>query len=495
MTSNERIVRTQAQQVGPFTGSNNNVDIRMNGGQVVNMAKSYLEVELRANIIPATSDTDSAGIYDVQIQFGVSNESPAFNVGLIRNCRLSSQMQGTLEEINRVDILKTNLNNITMSRDEKLSLSVASLAQNKNYGKQRYGIFTDLLSEGTTKSKQVIPQVKIPLSQLYGLGEQSQLDLNRTGDLNFHVELNNAVDFLLATIPTDNYDASMLPINATGSLSGIVPAGTGTLLSVELGMKFETLDQLPFWVGQHCTISGTPASTGGGVPVPQLNKGSQIITGISRAATTGIVTLTFGTSILTTLTGQSWSNLICTPDVTGAAATISIENVSLVSTELMNASPSGQVSYFTYETEQMTSSTTGVSTSQIFTLPPDCINYFAMFPLVGTLVSSFTNPKDYRNRLDNNQETSRPVEFDSPLYYEQIRRTLINGGMRLRDLNLQTNVTVDPNASISGGAIWNMVMNATPQTKENKILQMNINVKSTPSPGSINLYKQIVKVL
>ena len=488
MSSSERIVRTQALQVGPFSGSNNNVDIRMNGGQVVNMAKSYIECELRANITPATTDTTSAGIYDVQVNFGTNNSNPAFNVGLVRNCRLSSQNQGMLEEVNRVDILKTNLNNITMTRDEKLSLSVSSLAQSKNYGKQRYGLFADLLSEGSDKSKQVVPRVKIPLSQLFGLGEQSQLDLNRTGDLNFHVELNNQI--LQASIPANNYDATMIVCQKAGSPSGVIPASTANLKSVDLNMKFETLDQLPFWVGQHGTFTGTDSGSG-----ETFTTASQAITEISRAPATGIVTLTFASDITTTTAGQSWSNVKFTPDVAGASATISIENVSLVSTELLNASPSGQVSYFTYETEQLTVSSTE-KLSQIFTLPPDCIGYYAMFPQADTLTSGFTNPKEYRNRLDNEQENSRPVEFDSPLYYEQIRRTLINGGMRLRDLNLYNDVTVDPNTSISGGGKWEMIMNSAPQTQANKILQMNISATSgNNGPASINVYKQIVKVL
>ena len=488
MSSSERIVRTQGLQVGPFSGSNNNVDIRMNGGQVVNMAKSYIECELRANITPATTDTTSAGIYDVQVNFGTNNSNPAFSVGLVRNCRLSSQNQGMLEEVNRVDILKTNLNNITMSRDEKLSLSVSSLAQTKNYGKQRYGLFSDLLSEGTDKSKQVVPRVKIPLSQLFGLGAQSQLDLNRTGDLNFHVELNNQI--LQASIPANNYDATMIVCQKAGSPSGVIPASTANLKSVDLNMKFETLDQLPYWVGQHGTFTGVDSGAG-----ETFTTASQVITEISRAPATGIVTLTFASDITTTTASQSWSNVKFTPDVAGASATISIENVSLVSTELMGASPSGQVSYFTYETEQLTVASTE-KLSQIFSLPPDCIGYYAMFPQADTLTSGFTNPKEYRNRLDNEPENTRPVEFDSPLYYEQIRKTLINGGMRLRDLNLYTDISVDPNTSISGGGKWEMIMSPVPQTQGNKILQMNISATAgNNGPASINLYKQIVKLL
>lgn len=486
----ETIVRTQAQQVGPFTATNNNVDIRINGGQVVDMSKSYIECELRAIF----TGNVAGAVYPVAATFG--DNLPAYNVGLVRNCRLSSQMQGSLEDINRVDILRTNLNALTMSRDEKLSLSFGSLAQTQTTAAQRYGIFLDARSEGSGSSKQLIPRVKIPLSQLFGLGEQSQLDLNRTGNLDFHLELNNTDDTssLAAVVPTNNAELETLGLlgvqvaSGAGATGAGVPTGTAASKTIQLVTRYETLEDLPFFVNQPVTIAST-SSTGNGT----ISNANQNIESIDFERATGVITLTFPLDVWSATNG-SLVGCSCSPNYTGVSASISIENVSMVTTTLNGVSPSGQNSYFTYDTEQM-QVTPAQNFSQIFTLPPNCINYMALFPTTSGLYSQLDTLTDYRNRLDDVQENTRPVNIDSPLYYEQLRRTLINGGMRLRDLNLIVDCTEKAPEGIIAGNKWKIVANATPQTQRNKILQMNLNASTTAGVTKINVYKQIIKIL
>jgi len=488
----ETIVRTQAQQVGPFTATNNNVDIRINGGQVVDMSKSYIECELRATL---AGTTVAGAVYPVAVGFG--DDLPAYNVGLVRNCRLSSQNQGSLEDINRIDILRTNLNALTLSRDEKISLSFGSLAQTQTPAAQRYGLFLDPISEGAEPSRQLVPRVKIPLSQLFGLGEQSQLDLNRTGNLDFHLELNNNGDSqaLTASVPNNNTDLATLGLLGVQVASGAaatganVPANTAATKTIQLVSRYETLEDLPFFVNQHCTITFT-TQTGDGAII----NGTQNIESIAFDRATGVITLTFPLDVWSAGATGSLSGCACTPTYTGVTASISIENVSMVTTALNGASPSGQNSYFTYDTEQL-QVVPANNFSQIFTLPPNCINYISLFPTDAGLYSQLDDLKNYRNRLDDVQENTRPVEVDEPLYYEQLRRTLINGGMRLRDLNLITDCSKKAEDSITTGKKWRMVANATPQTQRNKILQMNISASSAAGVKKINVYKQIIKVV
>ena len=487
----ETIVRTQAQQVGPFTATNNNVDIRINGGQVVDMSKSYIECELRATI----GGTPVAGaVYPVAVNFG--DDLPAYNVGLVRNCRLSSQNQGSLEDINRIDILRTNLNALTLSRDEKISLSFGSLAQTQTPAAQRYGLFLDPISEGAEPSRQLVPRVKIPLSQLFGLGEQSQLDLNRTGNLDFHLELNNNGDgqALTASVPNNNTDLATLGLLGVQVASGAtatganVPTGTAATKTIQLVSRYETLEDLPFFVNQHCTIASTGNTGNGTISGPTQN-----IESIALDRATGEVTLTFPADVWSAVAG-TLTGCSCTPTYTGVTASVSIENVSMVTTALNGASPSGQNSYFTYDTEQL-QVVAATNFSQIFTLPPNCINYISLFPTDAGLYSQLDDLKNYRNRLDDVQENTRPVEVDEPLYYEQLRRTLINGGMRLRDLNKITDCSKKAEESITTGKQWRVVANATPQTQKNKILQMNITASSAAGVKKINVYKQIIKVV
>ena len=476
-TINEQIVRTQGNQVGPFTANNNRVDLILNGGQVVDMTKTYIEVELRAIITPATTDTLNNGVYDVACSFGDADY--AFNVGLIKNCRLDSQNLGNLEEINRVDMLQTNLNTLTLSQAEKESLSVSSLAQSKSFAHQRYGLFTDFQMEGTTKSINKVPKVKIPMSQLFGLGKVPLLDLNKTGNLTVHIELNN--DSLEGFVPTANYTAANIACQD-------IPISTNNLKTLDLTTTYENFEDIPYWIGQHVTVSGT--ATGGAT----FTNPSQIIIQIARLTTSGVVTLTFDAELTTTSATESFTAVLCTPDIAGSAVEISIENVAIVSSSITGVKPPEVVQYNTYTTEQMTVHAQQ-NFSQVVQLPPNCINYFCMFPLADTFRSAYQNAKQYRNRLDNEQETSRPVQYYTPLYYEQLRRTLVNAGMKLKDLNKVTDVS---NAFPTGvnNQNFEIVANAVNQTVGNKILQLNID-STTVNTGvtSINIYKQISKQL
>ena len=191
------------------------------------------------------------------------------------------------------------------------------------------------------------------------------------------------------------------------------------------------------------------------------------------------------------------ANTNVAPEFTGVAASVSVENVSLVYTSLQGANPSGQNAYMTFDTEQLSNNTQGQTNySQIFTLPPNCINYITMFPNDYLISNLGTGTFSYRNRLDDKQETFRKVDIDSSFYFEQLRRTLINGGMRLRVLGDVVDATAKLPASVNAGKRQNYVMNAVAQTANSKLLQMNITSGSSgEGPKKINLYKQLVKIL
>ena len=68
--------------------------------------------------------------------------------------------------------------------------------------------------------------------------------------------------------------------------------------------------------------------------------------------------------------------------------------------------------------------------------------------------------------------------------------------MRLRVLGKVVDATEKLPASVNAGKRQNYVMNAVPQTQNNKLLQMNISSETAgQGPQKINLYKQLVKLL
>ncbi len=485
----ENIVRIQANQVGPFTATNNIIDINIPGGQVIDMTRSYVEIELRSSYAHtgAQAGISINGTYNPVVNTTEAGDGIAYDVQMIRNCRLQSQNQGHLEEINRVDVLRTGLNNLTMSRDEQTSLNHLGVAQVRNNGNQRYGPFIDAVSEGDIKSTQKVPRAKIPLKQLFGLGEVSQLDLSKTGDLNIRLELNIPTVAFDATNYNGNVDAN--PVDSVGQVTAAQIVQATNNKDVVLTNKYENLHNLPFWVNQYIKLSGDTGTFVAGTGQ------YQVIKSIAHDPLTGTVTLTLPNDILNA--GQTLANTNVEPEFTGVAPSVSVENVSLVYTSLQGANPSGQNAYMTFDTEQLSNNVTGQKEySQIFTLPPNCINYITMFPNSNLISNLGTDGFSYRNRLDDKQETFRKVDIDSPFYFEQLRRTLINGGMRLRVLGKVVDATEKLPASVNAGKRQNYVMNAVPQTANSKLLQMNISSETVDQgPQKINLYKQLVKML
>ena len=283
----ETIVRIQSNQVGPFTSTNNIADINISGGQVIDMTRSYVEVELRS--VYNNTGVGANGTYNPVVTTQVNGNGICYDVQMIRNCRLQSQNQGHLEEINRVDVLRTGLNNLTLSRDEQNSLNHLGISQVRNNGDQRYGPFIDAVSSGDIKSTQKVPRVKIPMKQLFGLGEVSQLDLNRTGDLSMRLEL----EIPSVTLEGTNFNglASGTPASSTGQVTAETITASSSNRNVVLTNKYENLHNLPFWVNQFVKLTGTGTFATGGQ--------SQLIKSISRA-TDGTVTITLPNDNLTT---------------------------------------------------------------------------------------------------------------------------------------------------------------------------------------------------
>ena len=132
-----RISRINSNQTGEYTTSNNVVSVTIPAGQVVDLSKSYLEITMRVPVVDGQPSSGN-GVYNVQLAYGANFSNPIYNTSLIKNCRLSSQNQGLLEEINEVNVLTTNLKQMQESRSERLGNSYKSL--NQVYDKN--GIFS-----------------------------------------------------------------------------------------------------------------------------------------------------------------------------------------------------------------------------------------------------------------------------------------------------------------------------------------------------------------
>ena len=126
----DTIVKLVANQGGPFTQTSNLVDFDIPSDGVYDLSKSFVNIYSRIDTAdgagPADRSTGKA-VYSVGLLNGVTTADTAcehfYNVCFVKNASMSTQLNGRLEDINRVDLLRQNLNDLTMERAaQKLSL-------------------------------------------------------------------------------------------------------------------------------------------------------------------------------------------------------------------------------------------------------------------------------------------------------------------------------------------------------------------------------------
>ena len=284
------------------------------------------------------------------------------NTSLIKNCRLSSQNQGLLEEINEVNVLTTNLKQMQESRSERLGNSYKSLNQVYDKNQQKWNIFREFNATGAASSRETIARVPIMLSELFGLGRVQALDLRKTGDLRVEVELD--ISQISAEIIGDGDAVETDPEPLVGDGAPI------TTLNV---FGYEVLDDSPFWVGQKVKYTSGTITT---PTKPDVETYTTIksITRTSGGSSNVLdqLTIEFNDALDTMAVGQEATNPQLTPqvlDVDGNANTVSVkfDQVEMVLHQLLDNTPRNEdILYLTYDTEQRISAVLSVT----FPTPP-----------------------------------------------------------------------------------------------------------------------------
>ena len=276
----ERLIRIQANENGSFTSSNKNFSITIPSHlSYVDLDRSYIELSIRLS----TTDPDAGsgeGVYPANLRYKES-PLPLYNAGLLRRCNLTSDNQGRLESINDINVLVSNLKQMTMSRSEKESIGFKSLYQNYDKFGNKYSIFTNLNKEGAEPSSQQTARVPIMLKDLFGLAKIEGFDMNYSGDLVIRCELDiaNIEGFvsepdnvaLVNTVPfTSQPSIKTFTVSAGGTGygdgdTGNLTGGTGTEGTYEVATQAGgvvsavtiTDDGLGYKVGDVLTLAGS----------------------------------------------------------------------------------------------------------------------------------------------------------------------------------------------------------------------------------------------
>jgi len=504
----DKFIKYNARQGGPFTSTQNLVDFELPSGHVFDLNDSYINLNCRLEV---TQDPSSAavgeGIYNFNTAWlqndGSTNSGLKFkNVALVKNASMDCSAKGRIENIRRVDQLRQNLSLYTKSQKEDLDESWVDINQLRapQGDRRTVGPFASLNKEGSVKSAYTDPTpIAISLPDIFEFCRVSEYDTSRAGQTRIHLELNRdrlGVDLQGPVTNVLAVDASSVVCQgvrpAAGSASGNNTITIGDNTGTE-SLKFRSIAQSPYYVGQMLKISATPTDPSGSAIVDQHALVNSIV-----HSDDGSIALTFTEAWGPSLSGTGFTYhdiAITEPDT--ATAVLHMDSCELVMKKVDAPQGIDTINYQTYSTEQGNGNSLQ-SFQQIFNVEPEASNMFMVFPQTDEdLLSVNDNIAEWRLRLNNEDLTDRAVVRDDPLDYDRLASTLNAMGMSLKNLNR--------NSGKARAATWNgtytdalydniVIANPLFQTDRMKLLQVNIEAPAGNGVQPFTLFKQLPRV-
>lgn len=483
-------------QAGSFTNTNRHIDWTYSAGGVLDMSQCFVQLVCRL-------DTASAEVHNMVVK-NTNGQLSVKNVDLIRNASLSADkiQGGKLEDITRVNVLQSNLMEMTKSTSEKLCM-IDSLYQVRDFQEgMLLSPFVEMHKDGSVASFYRDVYLRIPLSQLFSLGSLTALDTSRTGALRVHVELENlsylqVVEAKLFKDPLTLNQSKMLDITTS----------TNQLITSPL-YPYESLDESPFFVGQKLNV-GWASGPEDGTEV--------FVDAISWNSITKQITLTTNTVFLPPPETGPLEEVFVIEVYETLPVGLQIPQAYLGICEIVGAKPAGGdvLEYTTWSVEQY--SNNAYSLDKVFEVEGNAINAFLMFNNNDSnLISHNDKVADYRMRIDQNDVYNRQINVNynaegvvchDPLHYDSINRTMLNSALPLKNLTF-LNMVRDKTATAGGendltlaerfdnkSLAQLIIACPLPETQMSKKVQFTVNTKDNNDYiiSNVILFKQIIR--
>lgn len=329
----DKVIKINSKEGGPFTTTSNliNFDIMPDGAY--DFTDSYVNLVCSITGVTDATPATGQGVYNPLINYTAKDTTNVaavaackirslYNVAMVKNCSMTSELQGSLEDIRRVDILRQNLNEYTLTTDEKQSLEYQSLRQLTPRNYLRNSTFRELHNEGTAPSRNVQSRIRIPMSQLFELGKLTAYPAQKMGKTRIHLEMNLDKFAISANlgIPKGSTTFAQFDI-VTAPASGV----DVNSLTTKAGVTYIDKTDSPYYVGQKVEVKFSTDVD---------------VNAVATIATDGAVTIdlpdvnaalkTGGARFLSFVAGATTTNdvIIAGTDIDGLAAT---ETVTLTS--------------------------------------------------------------------------------------------------------------------------------------------------------------------
>lgn len=483
----------QSTQAGPFSNANKMIDFKISDNMILNPSQSF--VQLVSHLDVTLQNVDPNVIHNFVIKSTTPNLTP-LNTDLIRNCWLSGEKCGKLEDIRRVNVLQRNLYEISKNSSEKISQVNTMYQMNDYVNHELLSPFVEFQASGSIPSRYIDAHLRIPLSNLFELGQLQAIDTSKTGALTLHLELENSTYFKVEQKQSVNRFVNEGKLNDVN-----VQTTTFTTTAT-----YASLEKSPYYVNQPLTLQFRRADASGN-PIAQSQVTQEVyVTGIILDPITGVITLSLSAGTPALPANSSAFILITVEDsIYPQPAVMSILTAELGICESVGAKVSQDaLEYFTWTTEEY--STGGqLSMNKIFEIEANAVNALVMFNKnTSNFISNKHDLKSYRLRIDNldiydrdiivNKATTKENFIHDGLHYEALNRTFTNMGKPFKNLNMVSMAQEEMalQSRFNKNDLQIMVIGTpTPLTAVTKKLQVNLDAV-TPIENVI-LFKQVVK--
>lgn len=486
--ASDQFVKFHANQAGPFNSDNNVVDVVIPGGAVYNLKDSYLQIYTTV----ASSDTAPVGgisaVYKPVLQLGGrSTHYP--NSCLVKNCDMSCSARGNIESIRRSDILSQAKHLVSRSRrtEQTEDYLLANVLTDPN-GNVVNSPFLNTKQTGSTLSTYQQVPLPISLSDLMESCSTMMYDGRKLGDLRLRFELNapGGSNPQITAVPAGIVANATTGYPGWGVCADIAEnQATITTLTMNASNRGTNvlLGNSPWYVGQRVNITATGAGGASNI------NGNAIISGISRDATTGLLTFTFSASIGSTGAGQTYGTVRINAIVDGKdSMTVSFDRVELVAKRIGNPPPMSmpiEWAWRTYETTEDVGPTGVQRFNRQYIMSPESDAVLIAFPDAAGIFSINNNIESYRLAINSVETTDRDIVVGttansvSPLSLDRLSDLYDKLGMPISNLTLnsgdsaQTKYDEVYNQPAQRQTIFGTKM---PQTAQQKHLGVKVNL-------------------
>jgi len=299
------IVKLTSNEGGTFDAQNNRVSFDIPAGRMFDLSTAYLNLVMTT---PCNLDGPFVPVINFTNSIGGVEDIVYDNSALIRSVKMDCELRGSIEDIQRCDILTHNLNNYSKSRYNQTSQLYERLCSEFAVSRTKGSIFNELHKEGDVSSRSLtrVP-VRIKMSDImnfckttqYNTGKygktrvELELNLDRLGTPTQYLGANTAQDWEMlnnATLPVIEQDtnsgfpsvlcnplasanavAKNQPVRSNRCFRMMNPINTGQAAAVNVGNNlFEggrvSNNYLTFYVAQDIASGQGTAVTGGSVP-------------------------------------------------------------------------------------------------------------------------------------------------------------------------------------------------------------------------------------